>query len=140
MRPEWRGHLCAGLMKALQRREKSGGLYQITGRSHREALLYLSRQSLFSFFLSLFSGATQQDSPLISTYSAAPLLRVKLGRNKKKKRKQKHLVYVQLFHIRAKEMKEMRVSESRTRACRKISMLGFGVSLSLSPSSSQHSF
>lgn len=29
-------------------------------------------------------------------------------------------------------MKEMRVSESRTRACRKISMLGFGVSLSLS--------
>jgi len=74
-------------MKALQWREKSGGLYQIADRSHREVLLSLSQQSLFSLSLFLFSSVTQKDSPLISTYSAAPLLRMNLGRNKKKKRK-----------------------------------------------------
>lgn len=51
----------------------------------------LSRQSLFSLSVFLFSGATQQDSPLISTYSVAPLLRVKLGRNKKKEEENKNI-------------------------------------------------
>lgn len=43
----------------------------------------LSTELLLSLSFSLSGGATQQDSPLISTYSAAPLLRVKLGIKKR---------------------------------------------------------
>jgi len=87
----------------------------------------LSTEPLFSLSLPL-QQCHSKGQPFNLHLFGCSLIKSEPRKKQKEKEKIKtHLVYVQLFHIRAKEMKEMRVSESRTRACRKISMLGFGV-------------
>lgn len=102
-------------MKALQRREKSGGLYQIADRSHREVLLSisLSHQSLFSLSLPLQQCHSTGQPFNLHLFSCSLIKSEPRKKQKEKEKIKTHLVYVQIFHIRTKEMKEMRVRTER---------------------------